>query len=373
MPSTPPLSLAASIGALDRHYHDTIVGLWLSTGWNVALNLPYEALSGATGLPLEAKRYRAMACARQLLIFSYVGLPGSVAGTHADQLFGSLQDYFCDGRGGWIYSVDATGQPSDSTRDLYTYAFVTYACAEYHRRSGSTAALRLMKQTVEVIEKFFADGNGLYVSVLGEDYSDIGAGVLQNPIMHLIEAYLAAYKIEGDDWYKQRLREIGKAVLTRFVDQVNGCVAELPMGEAGNRIEPGHQFEWFSMVIGTPEVFADLELQVALHRAFDFACRHGVMNTTHGVVAAIAADGTVLDDRQRIWAQTEFARALAVEGSSQSLEILTQWEKHYRERFLHSGGWYEVLGATDELLRKDMPSTTPYHIQSAYEALRAFV
>ncbi len=76
MRSTPPLSLATGIAALDRHYRDTIVPLWRSTGWNMALNLPYEALSGATGLPLQVERYRAMACARQLLVFSQAGLPG---------------------------------------------------------------------------------------------------------------------------------------------------------------------------------------------------------------------------------------------------------------------------------------------------------
>jgi mannose/cellobiose epimerase-like protein (N-acyl-D-glucosamine 2-epimerase family) len=373
MRSTPPLALATGIAALDRHYRDTIVPLWRSTGWNMALNLPYEALSGATGLPLQVERYRAMACARQLLVFSQAGQPGSAAAAHAGRLFRSLQDYFGDGKGSWIHSVDAAGQPSDSTRDLYTYAFVTYACAEYYKRGGGEAALGLMKQTIELIEKRFADGNGLYVSALGEDYADIGAGTLQNPIMHLTEAYLAAYDIAGDDWYKRRLREIGRAVQARFVDPVNGCVAELPMGEAGNRIEPGHQFEWFSLVIGAPAVFADLELHAGLHRAFDFAYRHGVMQANLGVAAAIAADGTLLDDRQRIWAQTEFARALAVEGSIRSLEILTQWARHYRERFLHSGGWHEVLGATDELLRQDMPSTTPYHLQSAYVALRALV
>ncbi|MDT4856312.1 N-acylglucosamine 2-epimerase (GlcNAc 2-epimerase) [compost metagenome] len=248
---------------------------------------------------------------------------------------------------------------------------MVFACAEYHKRSGSVAALQLMTRTTELIEQRFADGRGLYVSALGADFADIGSAVLQNPIMHLTEAYLAAYGIGGDVWYGQRLREIGASLLERFVDPASGCVAELPQGEAGNRIEPGHQFEWFSLVMGAPALFAGSELEATLRRAFAFAQRHGVAADSLGVSAALAADGAVLDATQRIWAQTEFARALAVEGSAHSLDTLSQWAERFRMRFLHAGGWHEVLGPAEEVLRPDMPSTTPYHLLGAYQALVA--
>lgn len=371
MPLIIPLpSLAVNIAALNRHYHEIIVPLWQSNGWNSTLRLPHEALDSVSGLPLEATRYRAMACARQLYIFSHAGLPGSSITARADELFASLQFYFADGRGGWIYSVDAAGIPFDKNHDLYTYAFVIFACAEYFKQSGNACALQLMRQTVERVDQFFPDGNGLYVSTLGEELVDIGSATLQNPIMHLTEAYLAAYSIDGDVRYLRRLRGIGAAIFERFVDLNNGCVAELPQGEVGNRIEPGHQFEWFSLVNGVPAVFDGSDLELAMRRAFRFAQLHGVDKSTLGVKAALSADGTVLDAKQRIWAQTEFARALAMEGSAQSISILTQWTHHYRTNFLHSGGWCELLGATGETLRLDMPSSTPYHLFSAYLALQ---
>lgn len=373
IPLSQTLQLAANIEALTRHYADTVLPLWRTSGWDAPLRLPCEALDGASGVPLAALRYRAMACARQLFIFTHAGPPGSAEAVRAEALFASLQGYFGDERGSWIYSVDPAGQPLDSTRDLYTFAFVVFACAEYHKRSGNAAALQLMKCTTEMIEARFADGRGLYVSARGADFADNGAAVLQNPIMHLTEAYLAAYAIDGDAWYGQRLREIGAAVLERFVDPVIGCVAELPQGEAGNRIEPGHQFEWFSLVMGTPSLFAGSGLEAALRRAFVFAQQHGVVAGTLGVSAALAADGAVLDVTQRIWAQTEFARALAVEGGANSLETLSQWAVQFHARFLHAGGWHEVLGPAGEVLRPDMPSTTPYHLLGAYQALQARV
>jgi len=372
--SVPPQSatqFAEPIAALTRHYAGTILPLWRGAGWNAVLRLPYEALDGASGAPLPAVRYRAMACARQLYIFAHAGEPGSAHAQHAAALFASLEACFGDDEGGWTYSVDAAGQPLDRTRDLYTFAFAVFACAEYHKRSGSEAALRLMARTTQVIEARFADGRGLYRSALDEGYGDAGAAVLQNPIMHLTEAYLAAYGIAGDAWYGQRLREIADAVHARFVDAASGCVAELPQGEAGNRIEPGHQFEWFSLVMGAPALFGGSALEDALRRAFEFAQRHGVVAGMLGVSAALAADGTLLDGAQRIWAQTEFARALAVEGSARSLATLSDWAVRFRARFLHAGGWHEVLGPDGAVLRTDMPSTTPYHLLGAYRALPA--
>lgn len=368
VPSSLAPSLTAGIAALTRHYADTVLPLWRAAGWNEALQLPYESLDDRSGQPLVAVRYRAMACARQLFIFSHAGPAGAA---RAEALFASLQRHFGDGHGAWLYSIDTAGKPLDSRRDLYTFAFVVFACAQYHKLSGNAAALELMTRTTELIEQRFADGQGLYLSALAEDFADDGAPVLQNPIMHLTEAYLAAYAIAGAPWYGERLQAIGAAVLARFVDPASGCVAELPQGEAGNRIEPGHQFEWFSLVMGEPALFAGSALEAALRRAFAFAQRHGVAAGSLGVGAALAADGTLQDATQRIWAQTEFARALAVEGSARSLDTLALWTERFRSRFLHDGGWHEVLGPDGEVLRPDMPSTTPYHLLGAYQALQA--
>ena len=163
---------------------------------------------------------------------------------------------------------------------------MVFACAHYHRAGGSAAALDLLRRTVDVIESRFADGSGLYHAALAADFTPNGSGVLQNPVMHLTEAYLAALEATGDTWFANRLRDLADAVHARFVDAADGCVAELPQGSAGNRIEPG-QFEWYSLVMTAPALFADAALSSALRRAFDFARRHGVADDTLGVCAAL--------------------------------------------------------------------------------------
>lgn len=362
MPISP--QLAELVASLHAHYATTVVPPWMGNGWNTDLMLPYEALDGATGTALPPVRYRAMACARQLYIFSMAGML-----RHADTLFGSLQAYFGNGEGGWIYSVDPAGMPLDSTRDLYTHAFVIFACAHYYLISRNGDALDVLEETRDVIEQRFADGTGLYHAALSESFKDQGAGLQQNPIMHLTEAYLAAFGTIGDLWYADRLREIAAAVHGRFVDPATGCIAELPKGTPGNRIEPGHQFEWFSLVAGNHDLFEGSPLTESLQRAFVFAQTHGVVPGTFGVSAALDEHGALLDGTERIWAQTEYARALAVHGTPESLATLEAQLRQYRTRFLHKGGWHECLAPSGEVVRAEMPSTSPYHLCTAYAEL----
>lgn len=364
MPISPQLK--ERVAALTAHYDATVLPLWTASGWNADLLLPYEALDGATAAPLPATRYRAMACARQLYVFSLAGQHA-----HADTLFGSLQAYFGNGEGSWGYSVDAGGALLDVTRDLYTHAFVIFACANYHARRGNPDALEVLDETVDIVEDRFADGQGLYHAALTEHFRPKGAGVLQNPVMHLTEAYLAALDATGDEWYAERLREIAMAVHERFVDPASGCIAELPQGSADNRIEPGHQFEWFSLVAARQDLFDDLPLDGALRNAFAFAQQHGVAADTLGVSAALDAGGALLDGTQRIWAQTEYARALALHGEPQSLATLETWAQQFRGRFLHAQGWHECLAPSGDVVRAEMPSTSPYHLATSYCALAA--
>ncbi|WP_020203572.1 AGE family epimerase/isomerase [Cupriavidus sp. WS] len=368
-------SIAASVAALRAHYDAAVLPLWRGPGWNAAMQLPCEALGGADRQPLPASRYRAMACARQLYVFSQG--PGAGDAAHAGQLFDSLRRHFADAaRGGFVYSIDAQGKPLDTTKDLYTHAFVVFACAAYAERTGSAAARTLLEDTTQLIEARFATAHGLYHAALAEDFSP-AATPAQNPIMHLTEAYLAAHALTGDSFYATRLQALATAVLGAFVDPATGCIAELPLapGVAGavapadNRVEPGHQFEWFSLLASAPALFGGSALAQSLARAFDFALAHGVDLETMGVAAALHLDGAPRDATQRIWAQTEFARALAVRGDAAALAHLRAWLRAFPARFLHAGGWHECLAPDGTVARAEMPSTTPYHLATAYQAL----
>ncbi|BBP97817.1 N-acylglucosamine 2-epimerase [Burkholderia sp. SFA1] len=359
MQSTSPDSAAQ----LRAHYANVVLPVWRGPGFNASLGLAYEAVAPADHAPLPPKRYRAMACARQLFVFSEAG---DLA--HAATLFESLRHYFQDRKnGGWFYSVDASGAPLERQKDLYTHAFVVFACAHYAKKSGSADALALLDETSRLVEARFSSGGDLLNAALAEDFGATLETPLQNPLMHLAEAWLAAREATGDPAYDKRLAQLARSVADAFVHQPSGAIAELPMGAPGNRLEPGHQFEWYFLAQGSGHAaFEAAGLNEKLARAFDFAQRHGVDAKTGGVCAALDEAGRVIDGTERIWAQTEYLRALATRGDPVGEQI-----ERFRARFLHATGWVECRSAQGEITRAEMPSTTPYHLATSYAALPA--
>ena len=357
--------LSCTIQALRHHFSAVILPLWTGHGFNERMGLPYESLAGDSGLPLAPQRYRAMACARQLYV--YASAPEPAHARHADRLFEALLRYFRDERhGGWRYSVDADGRPLDDTQDLYTHAFVVFACAAYFARSHNAQARQALLQTAEQVEARFRRDDGLYYAAMSADWRQVSQGPAQNPAMHLTEAYLAASRVAEPAWFAQRLRGLAQGVADAFLHATTQCIAEAPLRTPGNRIEPGHQFEWFVLLDSAPAVFAGLELALAVPRGCAWARRHGVRDATSGVLAALHEDGRVCDATERIWAQTEYARYLAVSGDRAALAVQLA---ALRNRFLSPLGWRECLAADGALARSDMPSTTPYHLATCYAAL----
>ena len=360
----PDPSLHTALAATQAHFRETIVPLWQGPGFNAELGLPFESLT-ATHQPMPVQRYRAMACARQLYVFSsLIELPG--AREQAATLFRSLQRHFHDAEhGGWFYSVDAQGKPLDRRKDLYTHAFIVFACAHYWAKVHEPLVESVLDAALAVIATRFSTGDGLYEAVLGEDWSSQNSGPLQNPLMHLAEAFLATLQARTDKPAEAALLALCKTMQARFVEPVHGIMLEKPRGAVDNWFEPGHQFEWLFLVQSSPLLQGSL-LHKSLLRAFDYAERTGVQQGA--VLSMLKLDGTVLDATQRIWAQAEYLRALTLRPGAavdKQLEVMNQ-------RFIHARGWHECRDSNGQVSRQDMPSTTPYHLLTCYQGLMEF-
>jgi mannose-6-phosphate isomerase len=365
-----PASKIDLAATLRDHFARVVLPIWRGPGFNTAMHLPYEAVSADAGhLPLPVERYRAMACARQLFVFSQAG-----EAAHAHVLFEALLHHFQDKqRGGWFYSVDAQGAPLDTTKDLYTHAFLVFACAEFAASFDNRDALDLVHSTSALIETRFAAEHGLFNAALDADFSTVTGTPVQNPLMHLTEAWLAAREVTKDSAFDSALRKLAGAIERNFVHAQTGCIAELPLGVDDNRLEPGHQFEWFWLVRQAGTLLDGSGLDDSLSRAFEFAQQHGVDPVTGGVCASLDETGRVKDSTQRIWAQSEYLRALATRNDDAARAVLPGQIERFRERFLHARGWFECKTATGDVSRADMPSTTPYHLATAFTALPAEV
>lgn len=360
-----PSSSLPALARFSQHFAECIVPLWQGPGWNADLALPFESLD-ANHRPLPVQRYRAMACARQLYLFSSrIGEPG--AAERAAALFRSLQKHFHDAEhGGWFYSIDAQGKPLDRRKDLYTHAFIVFACAHYWGQVKQSLVESTLNAALDIIAQQFAREEGLYEACLGENWADLGNGPLQNPQMHLAEAFLKVLAVRDDHPVRQALLQLCDALEAHFIEPAHGLMLEKPRGAVDNWFEPGHQFEWFYLLHTSP-LLRDTPLHASIDRAFGFAERFGVKGAA--VLATLDVHGNVLDATQRIWAQAEYLRALALRPGSQAM-LPAQLEAMERQ-FLHAGGWYECRDGEGAVSRHDMPSTTPYHLATCLEGLQS--
>jgi len=366
--------LAALFATVQQHFQEVIVPLWQGPGWNPELALPYEALD-AEHRPLPPQRYRAMACARQLYLFSsLIGEPHAPAAEErAAALFRSLQRHFHDAEhGGWFYSIDAQGAPLDKRKDLYTHTFIIFACAHYWAKVREPLAESVLDAALEVVAERFASDDGLYEASLDQDWSPLGSGPLQNPLMHLAEAFLATLAVRDDAPVQAALVTLCDAMQKHFIDPQDSVLLEKPLGAVDNWYEPGHQFEWYFLLESSP-LLRGGRLHRSLSRAFAHTEQLGVDQRTGAVRAMLdpLMDGhRPRDETQRIWAQAEYLRALTLRADSEALlkRQLTALQQH----FLHAGGWNECLDANGAVSRRDMPSTTPYHLATCYRGLAEY-
>ena len=363
--------LTATFAAVQAHFRQVIVPLWQGPGWNAELALPYEALSPAHQ-PLPPQRYRAMACARQLYVFaSLIDDPAfPAAAERAAALFRSLQSHFHDAEhGGWFYSIDPHGAPLDQRKDLYTHAFIIFACAHYWAKVREPLVESVLNAALQVVLEQFSTGNGLYEASLDHDWSSLGSGPLQNPLMHLAEAFLATLSVREAPTVQSALLALTDGMQQHFIEPVHNVMLEKPRGAVDNWFEPGHQFEWLFLLASSP-LLRGTALHGSLDRAFGFAEQVGVDPQTGAVCGMLAPDGTLRDGTQRIWAQAEYLRALTLrpEGAERVQRQLLALQ----QRFLYTGGWYECRDGQGNVSREDMPSTTPYHLATCYSGLAQY-
>ncbi len=362
--------LTALFTSVQQHFLNVIVPLWQGPGWNADMALPYEALD-ARHQPLPPQRYRAMACARQLYLFASLIGQVPAAEERAAALFRSLQRHFHDAEhGGWFYSIDPHGKPLDQRKDLYTHAFILFACAHYWDKVREPLVESVLNAALEVIARRFATGDGLYEACVDRDWLSLGSGPLQNPLMHLAEAFLATLSVRKDPGVQQALVELCTAMQKRFINAQHGVLMEKPLGAVDNWFEPGHQFEWY-FLLESSDVLRSSKLHASLERAFAFTEQMGVDPQTGAVAATLDPGGRTRDATQRIWAQAEYLRALTLRKDSEA--AVQHQLQALQQQFLHTGGWHECRDEQGEVSRRDMPSTTPYHLATCYAGLAEYL
>lgn len=147
----------------------------------------------------------------------------------------------------------------------------------------------------------------------GFDELDAGDMPLQsNPHMHLYEANLAWRSLSDASAWRETAATIRGLARRYFIHPVSGRLGEyfaddgsLAPGEPGRVAEPGHQYEWASLLMldsREDDAIAERLIRLATDTGVDRA--REVAFFSQDIV-----DGSAIDPTARLWSQTERLRA----------------------------------------------------------------
>jgi len=309
---------------------------------------------------------------------------GDWARQSAAHAFEFLVRRFRDERhGGWFFTTTDSGEPLDRRKDLYAHAFALFALAEHQRVFGGDESLRLARETLGVLRTRLRDPRGGFVENAAEDFSPNPGPRLQNPQMHLCEAFLALHAVAPAEGALADAAELVELLGSRWVDPGTGALGEVfdgswspAPGEPGQVVEPGHGFEWYALL----QRFADLggtgSARALAERLLGFAARHG-LDADGGVLDRVDRDGRPLHTTKRLWPQTEHLKALAVQlqrapdpaRRARLASALETCTKRYIDPT--HGGWREQLSREGRVLSQAQNATSVYHVVTAFSEVLA--
>ena len=277
--------------------------------------------------------------------------------------------------GFYIHRFDSDGSILTAEAALYDQAFMLLALAHAGRALNRRDLFVEAHRLTDLIEAKWRHPNGGYIN--GD--ADTGRR-LQNPHMHMLEAFIALYTCSGDTRWEKLAQEI--AILSRkhFIDQKTGALLEYfddhltPLaGLDGKLVEPGHCFEWawlFERLAEQDPQWIKLSDQLT-----SFARRFGVDDARGVTINEVLANGALHDSTARLWPQTERMKAalarLRRTGNPAEAEEVA---KAYRGFKLYlvtpaPGTWRDKLQHDGTWIAEPSPGSPFYHITCAISEL----
>jgi mannose/cellobiose epimerase-like protein (N-acyl-D-glucosamine 2-epimerase family) len=345
--------------------------LWASVGFDAEKGRFCERLDW-DGRPVDCVPHRAMVQARQIYVFAHAAHLGWFAeGSElADMAMVSLlRDY--RGTAGFAFSIDRRGEIVSATRDAYAHAFILFALAWLYRVSGDKNLLAVANETIAYIDSDLMDPihGGLF-----DEAGKSGGRKRQNPLMHLLEAYLALEQSFPENGFIERAAKLVALFKTRLFDEEHGVLLEYfaedwapyPDPSARSIFEPGHHYEWV-WLLRQFELLSGQDLRSYSERLFATACAHGI--APNGLVFdELATDRGVVKPSHRVWPHTEAAKAAVVRhalGDAEASRFGAMMVRGLMENFLNrpfAGGWVDHLGPDLRPLVDYVPASSLYHL-----------
>ena len=272
--------------------------------------------------------------------------------------------------GGWVRTLNVDGSVADPVEDAYDHSCVLLALAHAHM-SGHAQALRLGEETFAFLDAHLEDSR-----MTGFLETSDGEGERRsNPHMHLLEAFLAWHKATGERAYLRRAARIIDLFRSHFFDAESWTLGEYfddewrPVtGEKGGWTEPGHHFEWASLLVDFASRSGQTELTAFARKLYASAIANGLNRATGLAYGAVSRQGLPLDTVSRSWPQAEAVKAaIALDGTGGpdlKPEIEARVGRLFRWHIDPAplGLWIDRIDERGRSLATDVPASIFYHL-----------
>ncbi|MFD9896893.1 AGE family epimerase/isomerase [Mesorhizobium sp. NPDC059025] len=347
--------------------------LWSTAGVDEVHGGFHEAL-GFDGRALKKpKRMRTMA--RQIYAFAVAKERGWTG--PAEQLIDHGIAFMANkgrtDRGGWVRMLNIDGSVADPVEDAYDHSCVLLALAHAYR-VGHKSALSLAEETFRFLDGYLEDAR-----LTGFLETPNGEGMRRsNPHMHLLEAFLAWHTVTGDRAYLRRASRIIDLFRCHFFNPESWTLGEFfdrdwkPIaGIGGDWTEPGHHFEWASLLVDFACKSGQKDLIVFARKLYASAITNGLNRATGLAYGAVSRQGLPLEGISRSWPQSEAIKAaIALDGTS-GPDLKPEVEARVGRLFrwhidpAPRGLWIDQIDERGRSLATEVPASIFYHLVSA--------
>lgn len=330
-----------------------------------------EALT-FNGDPVECD-HRIRVQARQIFVFTQAGKlgwqgPWKQIVTSGREAF---QQYCCAPSGGLHGLLSPFLEVRQQDASVYDNAFGIFAMAHAYEMGIDPENSQKLAKDLMVYLLGLADEHGALVETVGFSRQS-------NCHMHLLEACLAWEQVSDDPIWADAADRFANLALSIFIDPQIGCLREYfgsdwapAPGIDGQRVEPGHQFEWAWLLANYAKRRNRLDVMKTALRLYDVG-RLGWWPEARVVADAMDPHGQITEFTARLWPQTEWLRI--------ALFLAAGSEGEMRERYIHDaeqalvavnryltteGLWYDQLLDVNIFDTGDVRASSFYHIMGA--------
>ena len=357
---------------------EMVLPYWASEGFLPASGM-FAECSTLSGMAISEVPHRAMVQARQIFVFSDAARRGLYqAGTeHALKALDTLLVRFTDGGDltrGVAFSVAGSSHAGSLVRDAYAQAFVLLALASVKRVNDGAKIRSAIDGLVKFVDRALIDHEHLGIF---DCFPDPSAPKLQNPLMHLLEAYLALHEAWPERDFLQRSKGVVELFMTRLFQPEVGALLEVygrdwraSADPAYSFFEPGHQFEW-AWLLHWYDCLAGTDHGSIAERLWNTACHHG-RNERGLCFDTVGLDLRPAKRTHRLWPHAEGAKAAAIrhiQGHEDGKPVLIEMLDALNGTFLQGafpGGWTDRIDPAGAPLVDIVPASSLYHLYGAY-------